>query len=60
MKGPFSPTLHQPTAYAKGNENQGNENQGNENHVKKNLARCGKISIVSGFGSREGASFFRL
>ena len=30
MKGPFSPTLHQPTAYAKGNEN-----QGNENHVYK-------------------------
>ena len=49
MKGPFSPTLHQPTAYAKGNEN-----QGNENHVKKNLARCGEISIVSGFGSYEG------
>jgi hypothetical protein len=55
MNGPFSPTLHQPTAYAKENEN-----QGDENYVKKNLARCGKISIVSGFGSREGASFFRL
>ena len=36
----------------------GNENQGNENHVKKNLARCGEISIVSGFGSHEGDSFF--